>query len=190
MRTARAVTAVLGACSVAIPTIITPVLSAGAWALDMPARKPGLWTVTMTIQGHNTPPMKSEHCVDAETDKLMNNFAGGTGKDCTKVDLQKTATGYVFDSTCRIAGAASHSHGTITGSMDSAYTIDVTSERDGGAARPGLPAQTHMTIAAQWAGACKAGQKPGDMVMPNGMTLNIKDVLAIRNGMHSPPPRR
>jgi hypothetical protein len=33
-----------------------------------------------------------------------------------------------------------------------------------------------MTIEAKWTGACKADQKPGDMVLPNGMKMNINDI--------------
>ena len=31
------------------------------------------------------------------------------------------------------------------------------------------------TIEAKWLGACKPDQKPGDIVMPGGFKLNIKD---------------
>ena len=33
-----------------------------------------------------------------------------------------------------------------------------------------------MTSSGRWVGECPAGQKPGDMVMPNGSTMNIKDM--------------
>jgi hypothetical protein len=33
-----------------------------------------------------------------------------------------------------------------------------------------------MTIEATWLGPCKADQKPGDMVMANGMKMNIRDM--------------
>jgi hypothetical protein len=31
-------------------------------------------------------------------------------------------------------------------------------------------------IEARWTGPCKADQKPGDMIMPNGMKINIKQI--------------
>ena len=36
--------------------------------------------------------------------------------------------------------------------------------------------ETHMKIAAKWVGPCAAGQKPGDIVMGNGMTMNVLDL--------------
>jgi len=37
-----------------------------------------------------------------------------------------------------------------------------------------------MTIEAKWLGACKAGQKPGDIVMPGGFKFNIKDAEKLK----------
>jgi hypothetical protein len=39
-----------------------------------------------------------------------------------------------------------------------------------------------MTIAAKWVGPCPAGQRPGDMTMGNGMTINVLDMQK-RGGM-------
>jgi hypothetical protein len=33
-----------------------------------------------------------------------------------------------------------------------------------------------MTVEAKWLGACTADQKPGDMIMGNGMKMNINDM--------------
>ena len=33
-----------------------------------------------------------------------------------------------------------------------------------------------MTIEAKWLGACKADQKPGDMIMAGGRKMNIRDL--------------
>jgi hypothetical protein len=37
-------------------------------------------------------------------------------------------------------------------------------------------AATHMKIEAKWLGACTTGQKPGDVIMANGMTMNVLDM--------------
>jgi len=34
----------------------------------------------------------------------------------------------------------------------------------------------NMTIDAKWTGACKADQRPGDIVMPGGVKMNINDI--------------
>ena len=33
-----------------------------------------------------------------------------------------------------------------------------------------------MTLEAKWLGACKADQKAGDIVMPGGRKMNVKDM--------------
>jgi hypothetical protein len=57
----------------------------------------------------------------------------------------------------------------VTGSFDSAYTMNVTAE--GGA----LP-QVKMTMEGKWLSACAAGQKPGDVIMANGVKVNIPEL--------------
>ena len=64
------------------------------------------------------------------------------------------------------------------GDFNSAYTVEVTSKREGGRPIPGVApgGETHMKIAATYIGACAAGQRPGDVIMSNGMTMNILDL--------------
>ena len=33
-----------------------------------------------------------------------------------------------------------------------------------------------MTVAAKWLGPCEADQKPGDLILPNGMKMNLRDM--------------
>ena len=50
-----------------------------------------------------------------------------------------------------------------------------------------MPAETDMTIEAKWLGACKADQKPGDIIMANGMKMNILDMKAGAAGAPATP---
>ena len=40
-----------------------------------------------------------------------------------------------------------------------------------------------MTLEAKWLGACTADQKPGDIVMPGGFRMNIKDMEKLKGLM-------
>ncbi|MBV8790813.1 MAG: DUF3617 family protein, partial [Pseudolabrys sp.] len=97
----------------------------------------------------------------------------GAGK-CDFMKMDKTATGFVFDSECKLDSGTVQTHGVVTGSLDAAYSMDVTTKHVG-AAPPSMPAESHMKIDGKWLGACKAGQRPGDVMMPNGMTINVLD---------------
>ena len=118
--------------------------------------------------------MTMQHCTDETTDKDMSTSFSPMAKDiCSKQDIQKTATGYVSDSICSVAGMTVTSHAEITGDFNSAYTVKSTShsERSGGQAR-----ESTTIVEAKWLGACKADQKPGDIVMPGGMKMNILEL--------------
>ena len=92
--------------------------------------------------------------------------------------VRKTATGYVSDSVCGMAGVTVTSHAEITGDFNSAYTVKSTSHTEGGVG--GAPRDSTTTIEAKWLGACKPDQKPGDIMMPGGMKMNIKDMQKLK----------
>jgi hypothetical protein len=145
----------------------------------MPARKPGLWELKMDFETLKLPSRVMQHCVDAATDKLMNaQFGGPATAACSKQDVTNVAGTMIVDSVCKFGDATTTSHAVIAGRFDSAYTVDVTSTREGGRALPGQApgGATHMKIEAKWLGACAADQRPGDIMMGNGMKMNIMDM--------------
>jgi hypothetical protein len=148
-----------------------------ARADELPLRKPGLWEMKIVKTGSLVPNMTMQHCTDASTDKDMANTVSPVAKQiCTKQEVQKTATGYIADSVCSVAGVSMTSHSDITGDFDSAYTLVTTSHLDKG---PSAIRDT-TRIEAKWLGDCKAGQKPGDVVMPGGFKLNVKDAEKLK----------
>jgi uncharacterized protein DUF3617 len=153
--------------------------AADAGAVDLPVRKAGLWEMKMVRTGSPLPEMTMQHCTDAATDKEMGAaFAPTTKEACSKQDIQQTATGYVSDSVCSFSGVSITSHSEITGDFNSAYTVKSTSHSERGPT--GVPRDSTMTVDAKWLGACKPDQKPGDIVMPGGMKMNIKDAQKLK----------
>jgi hypothetical protein len=154
-----------------------------ATALDLPARKAGLWEIKMAFEGRSIPPQTMQQCIDAATDKQMNSIGGSMAQEsCSKQDVQKVGGTIVVDSVCQIGPAKMTSHGVISGDFNSAYTVKIASTREGGPAVPGMPADgtTNMTMDAKWLGACKADQRPGDIIMANGMKMNIVDLQKLQ----------
>ena len=112
-----------------------------ARAVDLPVRKAGLWEMKVVRTGSPMPEMTMQHCTDETTDKEMSTAVSPMGKEiCSKQDIQKTATGYVSDSVCGIAGMSMTSHAEIIGDFNSAYTVKSTSHSEGG---PGRRARHH-----------------------------------------------
>ena len=150
-----------------------------AGAVELPVRKAGLWEMKVVRAGSPVPDMTMQHCTDETTDKMMSDTVSPMGKEtCSKQDIQKTATGYVSDSVCGVAGMSITSHAEITGDFNSAYSVKSTSHSEGGAAGAGRDRTT--TIEAKWLGACKPDQKVGDIMMPGGMKMNIKDMEKLK----------
>ena len=153
--------------------------AAPAFAVDMPARKAGLWELKTEFQGREVPARTMRQCIDAATDKLMNaNFGGPAQEACSKHDIRESGGVITIDSVCKFGEATTTSHAVVSGDFNSAYTVEITSTRAGGRPLPGVAAgaATHMKLAATWVGPCAAGQRPGDMIMGNGMTVNILDM--------------
>jgi hypothetical protein len=153
--------------------------SAAAHADDMPLRKPGLWEMKIAKTGSVLPEMTMQHCTDETTDKEMSTAFSPVAKEaCSKRDIEKTATGYVSDSVCSVGGVTMTSHSDVVGDFNSAYTVKSTAHSDKGPT--GVPHDITTTIDAKWLGECKPGQKPGDIVMPGGFKLNIKDAEKLK----------
>ena len=168
-----------GCCLLAL----LPVLDARA--VEMPIRKAGLWEMKMVRTGTPMPEMTMQHCTDQTTDKEMSTTFSPMSKDiCSKNDIQKTATGYTTDSVCTVGGMSITSHADITGDFNAGYTVKSTSHNEGGPAN--VPRDSTMTIEAKWLGACKPDQKPGDIVMPGGIKMNVKDMEKLKALMPKP----
>lgn len=143
---------------------------------NMPKRKPGLWE--MQTSGFGGHPQVMKLCLDADTDQAM--YKMGTqmsGQMCSKFNIDVQGATVVSDAVCKIdtpngaVSMTSHSETRFEG--DTAYHTEGHMKYD-----PAVMGKTEvaMNSSGRWVGACPAGQKPGDMVMPNGMTMNVKDM--------------
>jgi hypothetical protein len=166
----------LAACLASVP----------ARADDLPTRKAGLWEMKINKAGSVIPEMTMQQCTDETTDKDMINSVSPLAKQiCSKQEVQKTATGYVTDSVCSVAGVSMTSHSEMTGDFTSAYSVSTKSHLDKG---PDNLRDTTTKIDAKYLGDCKAGQKPGDIVMPGGFKLNVRDAEKLKNLLPSSSP--
>jgi hypothetical protein len=169
---------------VTLSLVIT--FAAPAVAAQLPSRKPGLWEVKMIIAGRNAPPQVIEQCIDAATDQMMQSSAGPfSAAVCPDRNVQRSGDSITIDSKCTIGGKVATAHAVITGSLDGAYSMTVTSQSE---ALPG--SNLTMTIDGERLGPCSADQKPGDMIFSNGRKVNI---LEMQRHVPSPgvplPPR-
>ena len=150
-----------------------------ASADDLPTRKAGLWEITSGMGGRS---VKMQQCVDAATDHAMQTRAGTTPHgDCSKRDVQKS--GDHDDDRFRLHDRwqnqdLAHRH---RRQLRQRVHVTVTSPDRGSACR-----RPPATLGAKWLGPCAADQKPGDMIMPNGMKMNIQSMQNMQKGMVPP----
>jgi len=157
----------IGATAVLVLAGVMPALAA-----ELPSRKAGLWEVRTSIENRNGPSVTIQQCIDASTDQMMQSSAGPLAQAaCSRRDVQKSGDTTTIDSTCTLAGKAATAHAVIAGSFDSAYTMTVTTESN--ALQGG---KMTMTMVAKWLGPCTADQKPGDMILGNGVKINILEM--------------
>jgi hypothetical protein len=137
-----------------------------ASASELPTRKPGLWEVKTSIGG-NARALNVQQCIDAATDQMLQSNAGPfAASSCPEREVKRQDASITIDSRCTIKGKPASAHAIITGNLDSAYSMTVTSEG-------GDLAAASMTVDGKWLGACAAGQQPGDVMMANGVKINV-----------------
>ena len=121
-----------------------------------------------------------QHCTDETTDKEMSTAFSPMSKEvCSKRDIQKTATGYVVGFRVqrrrRVDDLAFRHHRRFQ------FRLHRQDHRRTATSGPaGVPHDVTTTIEAKWLGACKPDQKPGDIVMPGGFKMNIKDAEKLK----------
>jgi hypothetical protein len=113
-------------------------------------------------------------CVDAASEARL-PMAGAlseAGRCSESHMLRKTDGSWAFSSVCdHGSGGKTTIAGVITGDA-SAYVVQADSTTTG-AQVPPENGDHHVNITARWMGECKAGQKGGDLTLPNGQTISL-----------------
>jgi len=152
-----------------------------AAAFDPPKRKSGLWEMKISnaqAQGSHA----IQQCVDEKSDDLMKKEMSDNQKtQCSKNEMRKEGNKIVAESVCKIQNSTATTRAVFTGRFDSAYTADIKSTYEPPMA--GMK-ESSTVIEAKWLGPCKAGQKPGDIVMPGMPNINLDEMM--KRGMKRP----
>lgn len=145
-----------------------------AFAVDLPKRKPGLWEMTLSTVNSKRPPRSGRYCIDAATEALLNGFAGGmTEKTCSKNTVRAEGTHFVVDSVCTIDKSQVTGHAVVTANGDTSVHMEIHTHFD-----PPMfgPADVDTIQDSKWVGACPTDMRPGDMITPAGVKVNLKDL--------------
>jgi len=152
--------------------------AAPANAQDFPKLKPGLWSQTTTTVGRaKAPPQVSTLCLDESTQQYVYRMSMGMAAGlCSKHDLKATANKVTIDAVCDLGVTRMQTKSVTTLSGDAAYRTEVHAVFD--PPLKGTPRDSVTIVDGKHVGACKEGQQPGDMTLPNGQTMNIRQWMA------------
>ncbi len=173
------------------PRFVRPALAAAlagiafatvATAADLPRRKSGLWEMKTQMEG-----MPSggpiQMCVDQNTDNLIQDEARSKKPDCPVMQVSTAAGGKVIlHSVCRIEKTTATTDAVISGDFNTSYKSDMKVSYN-----PPMHGMSDMkmTQEARWLGPCKAGQKPGDVMM-QGMPGGKMNMQEMQQRMNDP----
>ena len=90
------------------------------------------------------------------------------------MDIKTTGNRVTIHTVCKMDDSTATTDGAFEGSFDSAYTGSTTT-------RFSPPfrgmSESKMRQKARWLGPCKAGQKPGDVIVPGIGGINLNQLM-------------
>lgn len=154
------------ALAAAVPALAQPA--------ELPQRRAGQWEIRMNMPGRGD--VEVQQCVDADTDRDMMQAGLNASRDmCSRFELRREGQGFVMESVCQFGQVRSSSRAVFSGDFQSTYSMRLTGTSEGG---PGGRTETNVTQNARWVSAeCRSGLMPGDMLMPGGMRVNVREML-------------
>lgn len=149
-------------------------LPAGA-ADDLPKRDPGVWEMKTALAEMGGMGMTMQTCVDDSVDELF--VQPDDDSQCTDQSYRREGNRVIFQATCRVEGSTARISGVFSGDFRRSYRGEIKTTYT-----PPLEgmASTTMTMDARWLGACKPGQRPGDVIMmgmPGMGDINIEEMM-------------
>ena len=178
-------------CLALRPAFLALALAMATWpalAQDFPKLKPGLWEMERTAERGAQHPNRMTMCLDDTVQKEMFDMGAGAMKGmCSKHEFKMSGNRGTGDFICDFGGSRMHSKSTMQMTGNTGYRTEIHTTYD-----PPFMGQreTNTVLSARHVGACKPGQRPGDMILPNGQTLNVRDTMSgAAKGSITPPPK-
>lgn len=148
---------------------------AAATLAAMPERTPGLWAQKVSTAGIA---QATQVCLDKAVEQRFTWWGQHAGQGaCSRTSITaRPGGGWNFASTCDMgADGRTSTKGEVTGDFARSYRVTAQSTISGAQA-PQMNGTHAMTLEASWKGPCPAGMKPGDMLLPGGMKINMMQI--------------
>ena len=155
-------------------TIIPDLNRPPGFARDFPRRKPGLWEIrNAASENLGMPPIN--FCVGEQTDTAaqhLDRVAGEKGS-CSIGPFKRSGISWVAESVCKDSRSVVVSQSIASGDFQTQYRIDTLVFYSPPLANN--KREDKEAVVARYLGACGAGQRPGDLVVPGMGVLNMGD---------------
>ncbi|MDR1276309.1 MAG: DUF3617 family protein [Candidatus Accumulibacter sp.] len=148
--------------------------AAGAYGADVPKHKPGLWEIKtggrVNSASSNIP---LQFCVGKDTDNILNLEGKLSRQECDAPEVETGENRIRLRVRCSVTGGSVTTESVFEGTLDSAYhgKINYTIETRNGRR------EFSITQEARWLGPCEAGQKPGDVILPNKERVGADEIM-------------
>jgi hypothetical protein len=150
--------------------------AAAAAAAEFPKLKSGLWEVNMTSgKRDGQPPRLTTMCLDDSVQREMYTVSTGMMSGmCTKHEIKVAGNKVTTVADCDLGVTKMQSKAVMTLTGNTIYHTEARASFD-----PPLNGAKESTtiIDGKHVGACKPGQQPGDMTLPGGQTVNVRQLM-------------
>jgi hypothetical protein len=146
-----------------------------ASAQEFPKLKPGLWEVNTTTGQHPGPPRLTTMCLDDSVQQEVYKVSSGMMAGmCSKHDIKVAGNKVTTIANCDLGVTKMQSQSVMTLTGTTAYHTEAKATFD----PPMNGVKDSISIVdGKHVGACKPGQQPGDVTLPNGQTVNIRQLM-------------
>jgi hypothetical protein len=149
-------------------------------AQDFPKLKAGLWeTTTSSTRGDGKAPQTTTLCLDDSVQREMYRMSTGMMAGmCSKHEIKTSGGKVTSEAVCDFGGTRMQSKAVMTLTGNAAYRTEAHATFD-----PPFMGNKESTtvIEGRHVGPCKAGQKPGDLTLPGGKTMNIRPLTGAKS---------
>jgi Protein of unknown function (DUF3617) len=147
-----------------------------AGAQDFPKLKAGSWEVTTAnARSDARAPRLTTMCLDDSVQQEMYKMSTGMMSGmCSKHDIKVAAGKVTASANCDLGVTKMQSQSVMTLTGNTAYHTESHATFD--PPMNGMK-ESNTVIDGKHVGACKPGQQPGDMTLPGGQTINIRQMM-------------
>ncbi|MDQ7958570.1 MAG: DUF3617 family protein [Rhodocyclaceae bacterium] len=146
-----------------------------------PERKAGWWEMRSTPKTGARDSIVVQQCADPATDKALQEYGLSqpkmNRKFCKEEMRNEAGKMLVHTEVCRQSETTMTRRIVMSGDFNAAYRVESHTVYD--PAPKVAPRDDDMVAEMRWLGACPAGMKAGDMMLPGGMKTNIADLTAM-----------